>query len=186
MASVNEISKGIVIKKDGELYQVTDFQHVNPGKGAAFVRTRLQNIKTGKGFEVTFKSNESVEIVEVEKHKMQYLYSNDSMSAFMDSASYEQLEINEALLGDKKSYLKEGVEVFVAVYEGAPVAVEIPRKIIYKVVEAMSAVRGDTAGGNVTKEVTLDNGLKVQAPLFIKEGEEIIVNTETGEYVERA
>ena len=186
MSSVNEISKGIVIKKDGELCLVTDFQHVNPGKGAAFVRTRLQNIKSGKTVEVTLKSNESVEIVEVEKRRMQYLYGNNTMFTFMDSASFEQLEINESLLGDKKSYLKEGVEVFVAVYEGAPVAGELPKKITYKVTEAMPGVRGDSAGGNVTKEVTLETGLKIQAPLFIKEGEEVIVNTETWEYVERA
>lgn len=186
MASVNEITKGIVIKQNSDLFVVTDFQHVNPGKGAAFVRTRLQNIKTGKGFEVTFKSNESVEMVEVERRRMQYLYKNGEMYALMDNSTYEQIEINEALLGDKKDYLKEGIEVSVAMYEGAPVAVELPRKIAYKVIDAPPGVRGDTAGGNVTKEVTLENGLKAQVPLFIKEGEEVIINTETGEYVERA
>jgi elongation factor P len=186
MASVNEISKGLVIKQNGELFVVTDFQHVNPGKGAAFVRTRLQNIKTGKGFEVTLKSNESVEIVEVERRRMQYLYKSGEMYALMDNSTYEQIEINESLLGDKKNYLKEGIEVSVSMYEGAPVAVELPRKIAYKVIDAPPGVRGDTAGGNVTKEITLENGLKAQAPLFIKEGEEVIINTETGEYVERA
>lgn len=186
MASINEISKNVIIKKDGELLMVTEFQHVNPGKGAAFVRLRLRNIRSGKTLEVTLKANEEVEIVEVERRKMQYLYESAGRYAFMDSATYEQTELDEALLGEKKAYLKEGMEVFVAVYESAPVAVELPRKAAYKVAESPPGVRGDTASGKVTKEVTLENGLKVQAPLFIKEGEEVVINTETGEYVERA
>lgn len=186
MASVNEITKGIVIKQNGELLLVTDFQHVNPGKGSAFVRTKLRNLKSGKSFDITFKSNEDVEIVEVERRQMQFLYQNDGMYAFMDNTNYEQTEINEDILGDKKIFLKEGVEVYLAIYEGTPIAVELPRKIAYKVVEAPPGVRGDTAGGNVTKEVVLENGLRLQAPLFIKEGDAIVVNTDTGEYVERA
>lgn len=184
-ATINEISKGIVIKKDGELYFITDFQHVNPGKGAAFVRTRLRNVRSGKTLEATFKANEDIEIAEVERRRMQYLYGSDGLFTFMDNDNYEQLEINEAILGDRAAYLKEGMEVFVAVYEGAPVAVELPRKANYKVASSPPGVRGDTAGGNVTKEAILENGLKVQVPLFIKEGEEVVINTETGEYVER-
>lgn len=186
MASVNEITKETILSIDGEICLVTEFQHVNPGKGAAFVRTKIRNIRSGKTMERTFKSNESVDIVSVERRRMQYLYNNGSMFTFMDNSNYEQVDINAILLEGKNNYLKEGMEVMVISYQGTPLNVELPRKVAYKVVEAPPGVRGDTAGGNVTKEVTTDTGLKVQVPLFIKEGEEIIVNTETGEYVERA
>lgn len=186
MSSVNEISKESILRLNGEICLVIDFQHVNPGKGAAFVRTKLKNIRTGKVTEQIFRSNESVELVEVERRKMQYLYKSGERHAFMDNTTYEQVEINQTMLAGKKEYLKEGLEVMVIMYEGAPVSLELPRKVTYKVVEAPPGVRGDTASGNVTKEVTLDNGLKIRVPLFIKEGEELIVNTETGEYVERA
>lgn len=186
MSSVNEISKESILRLNGEIYLVTDFQHVNPGKGAAFVRTKLRNIRSGKVTEQTFRSNESVELVEVERRKMQYLYKSGEMFAFMDNSTYEQMEMGQALLGEKADYLKEGLEATVILYEGAPISVELPRKVVYKVAEAPPGVKGDTASGNVTKEAVLDNGLKVRVPLFIKEGEEIIVNTETGEYVERA
>ncbi len=186
MGSVNDIGKESILSIDGEINLVTDFQHVNPGKGAAFVRTKMRNIRTGKTMDRTFKSNESVDFVRVERRKLQYLYAAGEMRAFMDNSSYEQMEINESLLGDKKNYLKEGMEVMVVSHDGTPLSVELPRKVAYKVIEAPPGVKGDTASGNVTKEVTLENNLKVQAPLFIKEGEEIIINTETGEYVERA
>ena len=186
MGSVNDIGKESILSIDGEINLVTDFQHVNPGKGAAFVRTKMRNIRTGKTMDRTFKSNESVDFVQVERRKLQYLYASGEMYAFMDNSSYEQMEINESLLGDKKNYLKEGMEVMVVSHKGTPLSVELPHKVAYKVIEAPPGVKGDTASGNVTKEVTLENNLKVQAPLFIKEGEEIIINTETGEYVERA
>lgn len=186
MANVNEISKDSVLKLGSEIFLVTDFQHVNPGKGAAFVRTKLKNFKSGKTLEMTFKSNERVEIVEVERRRMQYLYQTGEMYAFMDNATYEQVEINETRLEGKKEFLKEGLEAQIVMYEGAPIMVILPNKVIYKVKEAPPGVRGDTASGNVNKEVVLENGLKIRVPLFIKEGEEVIVNTETGEYVERA
>ncbi len=186
MANVNEISKEVILRLNGEIYLVTDFQHVNPGKGAAFVRTKLKNLKSGKTMEMTFRSNETVEIVEVERRKMQYLYRNGDLFSFMDQTSYEQVEIGKEILEGKKEFLKEGIEVNVIIYQDAPISVELPRKITYKVVEAPPGVKGDTASGNVTKEVVLDNGLKIRVPLFIKEGEEVIVNSETGEYVERA
>lgn len=186
MSSINEISKESILRLNGEIYGVLDFQHVNPGKGAAFVRTKLKNLRTGKVTEQTFKSSEAVEIVEVERRKMQYLYQNGAMFTFMDNATYEQMEIEEALLAGKKEFLKEGLEVTVISFEDVPVLVELPRKIVYRVKESPPGVKGDTASGHVTKEVILENDLKVQSPLFIKEGEEIVINTETGEYVERA
>mgnify|MGYP001560769295 FL=1 len=186
MASVNEISKESILRLNGEIYLVMDSQHVNPGKGAAFVRTKLKNIKSSKTIEMTFKSNESVEAVEVERRKMQYLYNNGEMYSFMDNETYEQVEINGSLLEGKKEFLKEGLEVMVIKFEGVPLSVGLPMKVTYKIVEAEPGVKGDTASGNVTKEATMENGTKIRVPLFIKEGEEVIVNTETGEYVERA
>lgn len=186
MSSINEISKESILRLNGEIYLVTEFQHVNPGKGSAFVRARLKNIRTGKTMEMTFKSNESAEIVEVERRKMQYLYNDGVMYSFMDNGTYEQIEINGDLLGGKKEYLKEGLEVMVIKFEGAVLNIQLPNKVVYKVTRAEPGVKGDTASGNVTKEATLETGHPIRVPLFIKEGEEIIVNTETGEYVERA
>lgn len=186
MASTSDIRKGIVIRQSNDLFVVVEFQHVNPGKGAAFVRTRMKSLSTGKVVEVTYKTSESVNIVQVDFRTMQFLYKDGDNFAFMNMETYEQIEINGDLIGDDAKYLKEGLDVVVGLYEDRPVNIQIPKKIKYKVVEAPPAVRGDSATGNVTKEITLDNGLKVQAPIFIKEGEEVFVNTETGEYSARA
>ena len=187
MASPSDIKKGVVIKNDQGLWLVVEFQHINPGKGAAFVRSRQKNLQTGKVLEVTNKTSESVEIVEVEHRNMQYLYHDATGYTFMDNASYEQVTMPDDEVGDAGKYLREGLEVHIATYEGRPLNVEIPRKMAFKVVEAMDAVAGNTvSGGNMFKEAAVDGGIKVMVPLFIKSGEEIIVNTETGEYVERA
>ncbi|MFA5061595.1 MAG: elongation factor P [Patescibacteria group bacterium] len=186
MAATSEIRKGVVIRHQSDLFVVVEFQHVNPGKGAAFVRVRMKSLGSGKVIEWTYKTSESVDIVQVQFQTMQYLYKSGDNFAFMDMASYEQIEMNGDLIGEEGKYLKEGIDVVVGLYEGRPVSIQIPKKIKYKVVEAPPAVKGDSAAGNVTKEITLDNGLKIQAPIFIKEGEEILVNTETGEYSARA
>ncbi len=186
MATTSDIRKGAVIKHNGGLYVVVDFQHVNPGKGAAFTRTRMKELSTGKVIEITYKSGEVMEIVSVQFQTMQYLYKTDNRFAFMNNTSFEQVEMDEDLVGEDAKYLKEGLEVIIGLYEERPVAIQLPKKIQYKVVEAPPAVKGDSASGNVTKEIKLDNGLVVQAPIFIKDGEEILVNTETGEYSARA
>lgn len=186
MASTSEIRKGAVIRHQNDLFVVVESQHINPGKGAAFVRTRMKSLGTGKVIEITYKTSETVEIVSVEFQTMQYLYKNNERFAFMDMKSYEQVEMDADLIGDEAKYLKEGLEVIVGLYEEKPVSIQLPKKVQYKVTEAPPAVKGDSAAGNVTKEITLDNGLKIQAPIFIKEGEEILVNTETGEYSARA
>ena len=186
MSTTSDIRKGVVIRHQNDLFVVVEFQHVNPGKGAAFVRTRMKSLGNGKVIEITYKSGESVEIVQVTFQTMQYLYKAGDNYAFMDMSSYEQIEMNSDFIGEDAKYLKEGIDVVVGLYEGRPVSVVLPKKIQYKVVEAPPAVRGDSASGNVTKEIVLDNGLKIQAPIFIKEGEEILVNTETGEYSTRA
>lgn len=186
MSSTSEVKKGVVIRQANDLFVVVEFQHVNPGKGAAFVRARMKSLGTGKVLEVTYKTSESVDIVQVDFRTMQFLYKSGENYAFMNMQSYEQIEMNGDLVGDEGKYLKEGLDVVVGLYEDRPVSIELPKKIKYKVVEAPPAVRGDSATGNVTKEIILDNGLHVQAPIFIKEGEEILVNTETGDYSARA
>ncbi len=186
MATTSDIRKGVVIQHQNNLYAVVEFQHVNPGKGAAFTRTRMKDLGSGKVIEITYKSGESVEMVSVQFQTMQFLYKTGENFAFMNMQSYEQIEMNGDLIGDEGKYLKEGLEVIIGLYDGRPVSIELPKKIQYKVVEAPPAVKGDTASGNVTKEITLDNGLQIQAPIFIKEGEEILVNTESGEYSARA
>jgi len=186
MATSADIGKDIVLKYNGQLYIVTEFNFVNPGKGSAFYRTKMKNLESGKVMEVTFKSGETIEIAEVERRKMQYLYKDENNYYFMDPQSYEQVSIGADLMGEKGAYLKEGGEALMILHQGIPVTAEIPKKIAFKVIEAMPGVKGDTASGNVTKEVTLEGGLKARAPLFIKEGETIIINTDTGEYVERA
>jgi elongation factor P len=183
--TTSDIRKGAVIRRNNNLY-VVEFQHVNPGKGAAFTRTRMKELGSGKVIEITYKSGEELDIVSVQFQTMQYLYKTGDNYAFMNNSSYEQVEMNGDLIGDEAKYLKEGISVVIGLYEGIPVSIELPKKIQYRVAEAPPAVKGDSASGNVTKEIVLDNGLKVQAPIFIKEGEEILVNTETGEYSARA
>ncbi len=186
MSTTSDIKRGVVIKFKEEPYLVTEFQHVNPGKGSAFVRTKLKNIKTGKVFENTYKSGETIEVLKVVKKKMQYLYKEGNAYCFMDMRNYEQTAVDDDLMLGKGAYLKEGQEAIILTLDDSPVGVEIPPKITLKVVESPPAVKGDTASGNVTKEITLENGLKIRAPLFIKEGDEVVVSTDMGEYVERA
>ncbi len=186
MSSPSEIKKGVVIRDNNELWVVTEFQHINPGKGAAFVRTRVKNAKTGRTLERTFKVSESVDLVDMDYRNMQYLYHDATGYTFMDSANYEQVTMSDDDLGDQGKYLTEGLEVTLSMHEGNPIALQLPRKMKFKIVETMPAVKGDTASGNVTKEAKVDAGFMVHVPIFMKEGEEIIVNTDTGEYVERA
>lgn len=186
MATTADITKGIAIRHKGEILIVVYFQFVNPGKGAAFVRTRLKNVKTGKVTEETFKSGESIELLDLGRVKMQYLYHDQAGYYFMDPTSYEQVGMSHEEVGDASVYLKEGQDATLLMHEGAPVTLELPKKMTFLVTAAPPGVKGDTASGRVTKEVTLEGGLKIQTPLFVNEGDLIVVNTETGEYVERA
>lgn len=186
MSSPSEIKKGAVILQNNEPWVVIEFQHINPGKGAAFVRTRIKNAKTGKTLETTFKVSETITLVEMEYRNMQYLYHDATGHTFMDNVTYDQFTMGDADVGDDGKYLREGMEVMLSMYEGQPIAMQLPRKMTFKVVETMPAVKGDTASGNVTKEAKTDNGFMIRVPIFINEGEEVIVNTDSGEYVERA
>ncbi len=187
MASPSDIKKGVIVKNDQGLWLIVEFQHINPGKGAAFVRSRQKNLQTGKVLEVTNKTSESIVIVEVEHRNMQYLFHDATGYTFMDAGTYEQVTMSDDEVGDQGKFLREGLDVHIATYEGRPVSLEIPRKMTFKIIEAMDAVAGNTvSGGNMFKEAVVEGGIKVMVPLFIKNGEQIIVNTETGEYVERA
>lgn len=182
MADTSAIKKGAVIKHNNDLYVVTDFNFVNPGKGTAFTKTKMKSISSGKNIEITYKSGESVDIVRVDHQTLQFLYKSGEMFSFMNNETYETMEVSSDIIGEDAKYLKEGLVVISSIYEGNVVAIALPKKVQYTVVTAPPAVKGDTASGNVTKEIILSNGLSVHAPIFIKEGEEVLVNTETGEY----
>ena len=185
MADTTEIKKGAVIQHNGSLFVVTDFKFVNPGKGAAFTRTKMKNITTGQALEITYKSSESVDVVQVERQDMQFLYKTGKVCSFMNNATFETIEVDGEIFGDDIKYLKEGLIVMLTSHENTVVGLQLARKIPYTVKIAPPAVKGDSASGNVTKEIELENGLILQAPIFIKEGEEIYVNTDECEYAGR-
>lgn len=186
MGDTADIKKGAIIRHNSRLFVITGFQFVNPGKGQAFFKCKLKPLDGGNGMEITYKSGETIATVQVQHVDMQYLYSSGETYSFMNQDNYETVDVPADVLGDDAKFLKEGLEVIGSLNEGSVVAIQLPKKITYKVVTAPPAVKGDSTSGNVTKEIELDNGLKIQAPIFIKEDEEIVVNTETGEYGGRA
>lgn len=185
MASPNDIKKGTVVNRDGELWYVIDFQRVAPGKGSSFVRTRMKHLTTGKVKEENFKSAENLVFEDVQYKKMQYLYNDGNLYTFMDNQTYEQISIAKGDLEDSIPYMKEGLEVKVAIHGENALTIELPQKIQYTVAYTEPAVKGDTASGNVLKDAEMDNGLKVRVPVFISTGDEILVNSGTGAYAER-
>ena len=186
MADTSNIKKDVFVMFNGAICVVADFQHVNPGKGSAFVRTKFKNLQTGKTIEHTFKVGEKIELVDLNRVNMQYLYKDATQFYFMDNSSYEQIGISVDLIAEKGGYLKEGQEVVVLMHEQTPLSIAMPTKLTFKVTEADPGVKGDTASGRVTKEATIETGVKVQVPLFVKQGDMIVINTDSGEYVERA
>lgn len=186
MADTSDLKKGIVIKYEGDLWQVDDTTLVDQARGSAIVRVDMTNLSEGHNKEETFQSGTQIDIADIRHQNMQYLYKENGRFAFMNQDSYETVEVSENIIGEDKIYLKEGLEVIMKLHEGKPVAINLPQKITYEVKQAPPATKGDTASGNVTKEVVLENGVKVDAPVFIEQGEFINVNTESGEYAERA
>jgi len=175
---------GLKILLDGEPYTITYFQHVKPGKGGAFVRTKVKNLKTGRNLDRRFRSGEKVEEADIEDRKMQYLYKDGESFVFMDTDSYDQMPFSSEQLGDDRKFLKENLDVSVLFWNGKPINIELPNFIQASIAECEPGEKGDTAS-NVTKPATLETGAVVQVPLFIKEGETIRVDTRSGEYVER-
>ncbi|HBU28146.1 TPA: elongation factor P [Candidatus Uhrbacteria bacterium] len=185
MANVSEMSKGSVIKWKDDLWVINEFQHVSPGKGSAFTRIKLKNISTGKTVENTFKATEQLEFADVQRKTMQYLYGDKDGATFMDMVSYEQVVIGNDILGEERKYLLEGLQVSVSMYNDQAIAIALPKKVEYVVEQTQPAVKGDTASGNVQKDAVMTNGLLVRVPIFIKEGDKLLINTDTCEYSER-
>lgn len=183
--STSDFKKGIFVTFKDEPHQIVEFQHVNPGKGSAFVRTRLKSLKTGKVQEFTYKSGESVEELPVETHEMQYLYPEGDGYVFMDNTTYDQVTVAGQLLGDFVKYLKPNDTYQVLIHEEEAVGIRLPKKVRLMVTEATEGAKGNTVSG-ATKTVTVETGAIVTVPLFIKEGEMIAIDPETGSYVERA
>lgn len=184
MISTNDFHTGVTIELDGEIYAVVDFQHVKPGKGSAFVRSKLKNIRTGSVTEKTFRAGEKVSRAHLERKKMQYLYSSGSDYFFMDTETYDQLSLDEIQLENAIKYLIENMEIDVVEYQGEIVGVEIPMFVELTVAETDPGFKGDTASGG-SKPAKLETGLVIQVPFFINEGDRVRVDTRTAEYMER-
>ena len=182
--STNDLKNGMTLELDGTLFQIVEFQHVKPGKGGAFVRTKLRNLKTGGVVEKTFNAGVKVGLAIVERKDMQYLYRDGMHFTFMDMDSYEQLPVDADLVGDAANYMAEGSTAQVSVHQGVPIGVELPASVALKVTETQPGVKGDTRT-NALKPATLETGFVVQVPLFVEEGERVKVDTRSGAYLER-
>ncbi len=185
MVSTNEFKTGMTIEIDGNIFQIMEFLHVKPGKGSAFVRTKLRNLRTGGVIDQTFNSGVKVKKAHVEKVTMQFLYSTGDEYIFMNNATYEQVEIPTKLIEYEKNFIVDGAEVTTMVYGTEVIGVDLPDKVVLEVTESEPAVKGNTAQ-NATKTAVLETGYEVQVPLFIKEGEKLIISTKDGKYVSRA
>jgi elongation factor P len=181
--STAEFKKGLKIQFDGEPYSIVDFQHVKPGKGGAFVRTKLKHMRLGRVIDNTFRAGEKVELVDFEEKRMQYLYRDDRYH-FMDLDTYDQIGLSAEQVGDARDYLKESTEVEMLFIDGGPVAVELPTFMELQIVRTDPGIRGDTASGG-SKPATLETGAVVQVPLFLNEGDVVKVDTRSGDYLER-
>ncbi len=185
MASPNDIKKGTVINLNGDLWVVTSFQRVSPGKGSSFVRTRIKSLATGKVVENNFKSAETLTFETVNNRKMQFIYSDADSITCMDGQTFDQVMLSKDMVGEDMKFLKEGLDVTVIMHGDKAISIELPLKIQYTITQTEPATKGDTASGNVLKDATVDNGMVIRVPIFVKEGDNVLVNTETGDYVER-
>jgi elongation factor P len=184
MFNVNDIKNGMTIKYEGNVYQVVEFQHVKPGKGSAFVKTKLYNLRSESTQEITFNAGIKLEKADIRKSQMSYLYNDGNNYIFMDNNTYEQLEIPADKLSDSIKFLKEGLIVEVMNYEGEIIGITLPEKVTYKVISAPDAVKGNTTSG-AQKDITIETGYTLKAPLFISEGEDVIITTRDGKYASR-
>ena len=184
MINVNDFKTGMTISYEGNLYQVLDFQHVKPGKGAAIVKAKLKNLRTGSIAEQTFNAGSKVPTAHVDKTKMQFLYADGDNYNFMNMVTYEQVDINKKQIENEVKFLKEGLEVLLFFYESELLGIELPEKVDYTITQTEPAVKGNTVTG-ATKDAIIETGLLVKVPLFIENGEEIIVSTKDGKYVSR-
>ena len=185
MINVNDIKNGMTIMIDGQIYQVVEFLHVKPGKGSAFMKTKLRNMRTGGIVEKTFNTNVKFEKANINKQNVQYLYNTGDTYFFMNMDNYEQLELSAEQIGDNKNFLIENMNVYVILYEGELLGIDLPDKVELEVTETEPAVRGNNTN-NALKDATLETGLVVKVPMFIEQGEKILVTTADGKYSSRA
>jgi elongation factor P len=182
--STNDLKNGMTLDLDGMLFQVVEFQHVKPGKGGAFVRTKLRNVRTGAVVDKTFNAGVKVGLAIVERREMQYLYPDASDFVFMDLQTYEQLHVPGQVMGEVGRYLTEGSQASVATHQGVPISVDLPASMVLSVTQTDPAAKGDTRT-NALKPATLETGIVVQVPLFVEEGDRVKVDTRSGDYIER-
>lgn len=168
MISVNDFKTGLTVKVDNGIWKVMDFQHVKPGKGAAFVRSKLRNLRTGAIQEKTFRAGEKVERAQIDNHRMQYLYANGDSHVFMDNETYDQLELPGDTLENELKFIKENMEVHIQTYEGETIGIEMPNTVTLTVTETEPGIKGDTATG-ATKQATVETGYTLNVPLFVNE-----------------
>ena len=185
MINTNDLKNGITIEFDGNIFVVLNTEHVKPGKGAAIVKAKLKNLRTGAIFEQTFNAGIKVATARIEKQLMQYLYNMNDVYYFMNMDSYEQLELAKTAVGDDANFLKENLEVYITSYEGEVLGLQLPDKVELVVTHTEPAVKGNTTN-NALKDAEVETGMNVRVPLFIEEGETIIVSTSDGKYVSRA
>ncbi len=185
MININDIKNGMTVIIDGNIYLIQEFLHVKPGKGPAFVRIKLKNLRTGSTIEKTFNTNIKFEKAIIDKVPMQFLYNTGDAYNFMNMETFEQIDIDKSSLGDDAKYLKEGLEVEVTFYKGEVLGITLPEKIEYAIAHTEPGVKGNTAT-NATKEATLENGLTIKVPLFINDTDRVIVSTKEGKYDSRA
>jgi elongation factor P len=184
MLSTTDFRKGLKIEMDGVPYEILEFQHVKPGKGGAFVRTKLRNVLTGRVIDNTFRSGEKVGKPDMATQDMQFLYREPAGFVFMDMNTYEQVIVPADVLGDKGGFLKDAQEVKALLYNGQVIDVDLPASVVFEVTETEPGVQGDRVGG-ATKPATIETGLTVQVPLFINQGDRVKIDTRSGDYISR-
>ncbi|OEF95505.1 elongation factor P [Vulcanibacillus modesticaldus] len=185
MISTNDFRTGLTIEVDGDIWQVIDFQHVKPGKGAAFVRSKLKNMRNGSVQEKTFRAGEKIPRAHIETREMQYLYNSGDEYTFMDTETYDQINLPVSRLEREIKFLKENMNVHIVNYKDEIIGIQLPNTVILEVLDTEPGIKGDTATG-ATKSATLETGLTVQVPLFVNVGDQLIIDTRSGEYVSRA
>ena len=184
MATSNDLKNGMVLSMDNQLWTVIEFQHVKPGKGPAFVRTKLKNVISGKVIDRTLNAGVKIDTATVDKREMQYLYSDGDGYVFMDTQDYDQITLSNTLVGDAAKYLLENQQAIVAIHEGNPIYVELPASVVLEITFTEPGLQGDRSSGG-TKPATVETGLQIQVPLFVEQGTKVKVDTRTGEYLGR-
>jgi elongation factor P len=185
VATTNDLKNGMTLDIEGQLWNVVEFQHVKPGKGPAFVRTKLKSVLTGKVVDKTFNAGVKIEVAILEKREMNFLYKDGEDFVFMDNKTFDQTNISAAVVGDAVNYMLENTEAIVAVHEGNPLYIELPASVELMITYTEPGIQGDRSSGG-TKPATVETGIEIQVPLFIKQDEKVLVDTRNGSYLGRA